>query len=921
MAVTGVDETPSELFLAGYAPLSSGGFALPCYAATVGANAWHVARCSVPGDHAGLVDGFDLYEGGDVHALPADLVQRVRVGELWLDVFVVDGAPLVGVAVDLWARLAPYADELAGRMPVSLLALALAAGNDDVRALAGVATDHMARRFGPQVASAWRLEALIAGEVRLAVRRALVAAGADRDEIAAARRVGLAPRDGRLIADLPARVSAALVARDAAEAARALVARTSDRLGVSVDLKVEADERTAAVVQPSGNKAWWPGSAVRILIAVAGPRAKAIARHVSSPDWVPIPHAPEALRRWIVRTNSFVLPMTGSVLDVVEMDRVPSAAMDGYSAVVWLVDDASVDSSPYDALLWEAADEPSRLSGTVHLLAPAPPSRGPSKTLAGLAEGRAPRFACHCLVDTALARSPLWTGNPWRAIDRRVADVVVSSAVLCALEGPVREELIGAGVAVGGNARLLSAALGEGNLDGSDPDLGLASESSATGLAASGAARLDVGFGVTGLDKSVRGTTRGYASLRRADPDFDAFARASVATAMWSGAGKGAARRSTLPVVAKPATAPVPRAVLDALDTPHLACPLEASGSRPFVVTAEAPTLRAVRAGWDAGHAVVRYDDGETIRELLRSQDALPLPRDLKLPSLRRLPENRGLAVRGVDPRDVVRLPPQTAEEWLARWGNSSLASTARRYLARVGERRSGELAFPRAEVVRLVAEGDTPAMSAADAAGKDPARLGERPFKRPNDLRAAWTAPGEARRFVLEDGRLPAELMELSPGVVPAQRMFIIDGDLAVPLLLSSRMFAVWARATTSWSTSWLSRFSVGRTFETLPVPPCFRLVLGEGGRPVVRFARRMAELLRMAEWLEATADGEGRWTRPAAGTPVSPDIEETWQEVDRVILDSIGLPSRANDAEVLQRLVEPDARRRDVDLMEAAR
>lgn len=904
--MTIAEENLEELLLAGYAPLSASGFALPCYAARRGANEWYVARCSISGDHDGLIDGFDLYEGGDVRLLPEKLERLVRVGDRWIDVFLWCGVPFVGSATEVWTQLTPQLNEALERSPLSFLALALAAGREDVRTLAAAAIGYLEVSFGSDLASEWHRDNLVAGEVRLVVRRALLAAGAGSDEIRAARLVTMARTEDGFIAEVPLTVSTALLAREAWDVARSLVARAGERLGETI--KLAREQRTSAPAvdlgRAPGNKAWWPGQAVSILVVVAGPRAKEIARHVSPPDWIPMPHAPEPLTHWSVRTKSFELPATGSVFDVIEADMLPPAPMERYSVVVWLIDDLSIARSPYDAFGWENVAGSDGPYDAVHLLAPALPTRGASETLIGLADGQFQKFSCHCVVDTSLARSPFWTGNPWRSIDRRVADVLVGSALLCALEGPIRAELQEAGHAPGGKGRLLSIALGDGNLAGKDPQLGLVSENSVTGLVRPDRDRLDIGFGVTGLDRSVRGATRGYASLRRADQEFVPFAIASVAMAARIGASKGPVSGSTLPPIARRSIVAVPKSILQALATPDLATMLEVSGSQPFVVTAEAPTLRAVRAAWKKGYTVVRYGDGETIRELLRV-GSMVLPRDLRLPALVRRPENRGLAVRGVDPRDIARLPINVAEGILARPGGSVLAVSARRYLARVDERESDELVFPRAELMRLRGDGDPLAKALLEAAGKEPTDLGKRPLKRPTDLRAAWRYPEGVRRFVIEDGRLPAEVMELPADMVPAQRMFFMDGDLAVPLLLSSRVFGIWARATTSWSTSWLSRFSIGGTFETLPLPPCFRLS-ARGERPALRLVKEREELRRVARSLATTIDRGGHWARGEQGFERPSKVTAAWREVDRLILDSIGLSHDANDADVLQQMLD---------------
>ncbi len=132
-------------------------------------------------------------------------------------------------------------------------------------------------------------------------------------------------------------------------------------------------------------------------------------------------------------------------------------------------------------------------------------------------------------------------------------------------------------------------------------------------------------------------------------------------------------------------------------------------------------------------------------RRLLRNPQAHQVPRELQLPRIRKLLGNRGLAVRGVDPRDVVRLSASAADTWLLSWRGSKIAESARRYLARVDDKGPGELAFPRADLAGGVADGDEAAIAASLAAGEDPSQLSDRPLKRPSDLRAGWMAPAAA--------------------------------------------------------------------------------------------------------------------------------------------------------------------------------
>ncbi len=112
----------------------------------------------------------------------------------------------------------------------------------------------------------------------------------------------------------------------------------------------------------------------------------------------------------------------------------------------------------------------------------------------------------------------------------------------------------------------------------------------------------------------------------------------------------------------------VPDPIANALTYPHLAAAFRAEpkrGDAICVVTAEAPGLKALRAAAKIGWSVIRYSDEESLRSLTsrRRTRTADLPADIAMPDLNRLGRNRGLAIRGVDPRDVVRMPIHVLEE------------------------------------------------------------------------------------------------------------------------------------------------------------------------------------------------------------------------------------------------------------------
>lgn len=149
-------------------------------------------------------------------------------------------------------------------------------------------------------------------------------------------------------------------------------------------------------------------------------------------------------------------------------------------------------------------------------------------------------------------------------------------------------------------------------------------------------------------------------------------------------------------------------------------------------------------------------------------------------------------------------------------------------------------------------------------------------------------------------DGALPIALARLEDDEVPAQKMFIVDGDAAVPSLLQSSVFEIWARATLSRSLSWMSRFSVTGTFETFPVVRPFHLKRQEAGTTLL--------LLRPGD--EKLDNLAARWATMEIGHHSELSGNAVRNELDVAILDAYGLPSDASDIMILDRLLATNLR-----------
>lgn len=281
---------------------------------------------------------------------------------------------------------------------------------------------------------------------------------------------------------------------------------------------------------------------------------------------------------------------------------------------------------------------------------------------------------------------------------------------------------------------------------------------------------------------------------------------------------------------------------------------------------------------------------------------------EIHLPSLHRYPRNRGLATRGVDTRDVLRLPDTLWMELLDAHSMSELGGQARRYVAAIDTRGADpETALPIPAVWNAINAGDP---LAEELLRRFPQLEDQHALsgKRTADLITAWSRPARgARRWILEDGRIPIELARLDPDSVPAQRLFLIDGDGAVPTFLVSRLFAVWARALLPSSTSWASRFQVTKTFDAFPFPWSFRVVpTDDRSPPHLRFSRegvgptRLADLV--GEEARILADAVYEFEHDEHALRRHPIV----RQIDALLLEEMDLTSEATDLDILETLIE---------------
>jgi hypothetical protein len=880
-----------ELRLVGYLAHTSHGFALPLFGQHDRANTLYVADCRPSGDHAGVISRFDIHEPSGHSWLPVQRSEAVQVGDAWLDVFLWNDAVFVGTAAYIWSQLGPLSAELELSAPLSLLDAAMNAGVPERETLAPVAMAYVTDRFDAGRARRWRLGALRRHASvlmrRIAPQLQQIPAAADLLSADLSRAhlhlTGAVAEDLRKTEDL-----APLVAD---------MKRFAEALGLGFDLDIQAasvSEAAARREEPVRRDERAGELAGAILVVTSGSRAREIARHIADPAWVPADRRDEGGHK---------------VIHVVNGDdaRATAKLEPSYEAVLALVDDTSMSDRPKSSLL----DVLDRMTppGALRILVPALPELHPADRFSGRSEPRLGGWRPHAILDTAQARSPFWWGNPKRSLDRRIADIISGAATLCLSRRAghaIRNRKDGQLIVFAMDAERLRSSQ-------SDPDWALGSESTWFEPGRGGArGRIHFKDRVEVVRRD--GPTVGHALIecRSLEEGFSSFAVAVMNDLF--GDRPGLVRHG--PDMADP-----PGQLLSALKYRRHAFafhPRAASGPVPLLVTAEAPTLEALLAAERSGWRVVRYTDRATLRALVLSErdfGSRNVPEEISLGRIVTSDINRRLATRGVDSRDVIRLTRDQLHEWLdsvSPEDRDRLRSEIRplRLSADVSDK--GETLAFAARRKRLL-DGrfhDDPALQALMRVLKISERelMERRPYKRAADLDTCWAPPtDDFMRFALADGEIPPLVARLGPEEIVLQTSFIIDGDWATPALFRSRVFGVWAAATLSRSSSWMSRFSVGATFAGFPVATPFRIVGTEGtGCALLCADTGLLDLAREVDsHIEriANAGGGASWKNAQRSDELG-DLPSA-RELEARILAAYELPAGADDLSILERLV----------------
>jgi len=891
--------------LAGYVPLNKNGFALPAFAAHPGGNAWYVATADIDGDHLATIRHFELLEDDEVVSLPNTEVE-VAAGDPWQDVFLWNGRAYVGTPQQILHGIDAWRDDLEASIPISFLDLLLAAEAPVASTVSRSALAFMEKALGNLPAAACFEETVVRPGIILELRRLLHRRDPKQD-------LPELPQNFIITSAGPANFQVELAAGTVAvlggEATAAELTGAIERLGnlLNISLKTvgfetgsshQADQPAMpaeTLPKPPAVNAALSGQVAEILIVASDRRAAQIARYIEPPGELVF----DSDKRW--DTARFRVGRTGerggsgfaNLPEIQILDRIPTeASLDRYGLIIWLAGDESLDDS-------SAQERMVKLAGatrqTPFLLAPVPPADAPSTLSGQNRETRHLLGGFTGVIDTTVARSPFWTGQPRRSIDRRIADIVVTIALAGTLDERLKNNLL---KARGSKRTTVVTFCGSGEFT---VERSTASEFNAAGLwepSRDGRHRDHIQFGIR--ERSDTRLRNAFIELQPLREDFPRFARAAVAEALGPGGHWQQVEQSNQQV---------PAAIRQTLDHPDLACaiPSATSERRMVIVTAETPDLTSIREAARHRAAIARYTDTGTIRTFLDGSRArFDLPTEIRLPRLHRYSRNRGLATRGVDARDIVRVSANHWSEQHGAYPGSELVGQQRRYLATIGTRGiDPDVILPVPAVWSAVNAGDPLARQLVELW---PSFREERTIegKRISDLIAAWSRPARGtRRWVIEDGRIPVELSVLNLDEVPAQRLFQIDGDEAVPVFLMSRIFAVWAWALLPSSTSWASRFQVSKTFDAFPFPLSLSVQAAKGESPpqlrLGRSDRRWVDLAGQLQGGFALTKLVKERGSDELGLRRHPLI----RQIDSLLLEEFELAPDATDLDILERLV----------------
>lgn len=894
---------PNEVILIGYSPLMAEGFALPCFAIAPQSNSHYTAICTIDGDHNARVAGFESFELADVHFLPSEQQRSIKIGDLWQDIVLWDGKTYVGTPSDIWEALQPMRDSLAKKIPITLLDLSLQAAPDEARELTPIAISYVRKHYGDLRANKWKLESLLRPQVQILARRLAFADDILPQVKKAINSIEiLEQKVGEFQIDANPLLWENLSKTGRLEDFDIKIESLAERLDLKFLGRAPTSLNPPKVEENLLEQPLQPPiqENFNILIIVSGRRAKEIARNFSvpfgRPSWsntrdpqnVYTEHSFEWLDTPKLFTGS-LSPYIHIAHDVSEIENILS-----YAVVVYLTDDDVLTNKTASNAYGYTIDFIKTQFSGISLLAPAIPNDRPSKLLVDN-ELSFENYGFDTVIDTSVARSPFWSGNTRRSLDRRIADIVIDAALLCLNGSPVASYLIENRYLKSSN--IMSFAYSTKSKR--DSLKGFSSESTWSQYGHK-SSRKDVlasfEFKMIPNQKKIAHDALGLVEIRNRHFDFPNFADLVL---------KDLQSDRIIP-----RHKAAPENIINQLQYPKLSAGfyLPQKNINGLLITAETPSTSLIKIATSYGWAVVRYTDKTSLSRILSSDLDLPfIPDEIYFQKLRKIPANKGFAKRGVDPRDIIKIDSRLYDDLKDELEISELNFYIRRYRASIHDEAANsaikEFVFPTNEF--FTGSLSKNAQNFIKRLLK--AQLSVRPPKRAGDLRAAWVPPiHDSRRFVMADSTIPVTISELDFDEVPDQRMFIMDGDGSVPALLLSCVFEVWARATISKSLSWMPRFSITGTFETFPLSPVFTLERDKNNACYLHLEKRNNHLKKVVSQFDKSKNMLGRKGQRIALNRSSDISANFFKELDIAVLDAYDLNSKATDLQILERLLE---------------
>jgi hypothetical protein len=892
-----MSEFAERMLLAGYVTLTKHGFALPAYGAGARPNVWNVAVPTIDGDHAASISYFEMLESEEVEPLAEDRCIEVYTGDPWHEVFLWDDEIFIGTIEQIYRDTQRLHEAIEAKAPLTMLDLSLAAQGEGTANLAKSASRFLNDRLGFAVGQDMFAEVVIRPSALLALRKQhnLSRPGSEFPELLHEFSIST-NAEGSFSIELPKGSLAAIGGLEAAIEFDAAIDALSERLGTSIlaleNGKALASEApTTLPEEPSVIPASFP----QILVIVLNRRAAQIGRYLRIPTEILMKTGAH------VRTavdDELLVGATQSSLTIVS--HIPNTfELDEYETIIWVLDnEALTDTGQLEYI----TDMVAHLHGdAVTLLAPAPPENAPTAIVQKLPGIERLLDQFDAVIDTTLARSPFWNTEKYSS-DRQMADIIMRIAVALTADLDSRDVLLHR--RRGEQHRLLS--LQRGFPQGYDAVHSAYSELLANSLDGSSNSKPLASFSVR--DRSRNSSEDFFISLKDMQIHFETFA-----TAVISGFFKESGLTGAFGL------ADMNEAISSLLDFPGMAAAFSIRQDnihKEIVLTAEAPSLGALKTARGFDLAVLRYTDSAALHRIMfiRHDNGRggfretewydsdgTLPNEIALPTVHIPDVAIGLVTRGIDPRDILRISEARWMELTSLRPASAFESKAYVYRGSVNPRTEERfLAIPNFAIAEAADAGDPLAKRLADEISprwKAEDRYSRRSFRKFE----AWSQQNGATRWLVAEAFRTMKLDVLAPGQLPSQRFMVIEGDVSVPMALRSRPFAVWVRAMAPRMHGTF-RLPVG-VVESFPFPRFLQFRHSLSGTPQLYLREELHSEGSFAELLDS-------WSR---FEPYEFTRDELSHQNIRLLnlfnalsLKDLELPEYASDLDILDQLIK---------------